>query len=92
MAMVMVIWGAEAVAIITVGAEVTGITMDGRAADITDGIEAGALKAATGLFLTPGGPIWRPRGSRRRENDGVLRRSPFVHFVHLLRNEIPVSA
>jgi hypothetical protein len=38
--MVTDIWGAEVVAIITVGAEATGITMDGHAADIAAGAKS----------------------------------------------------
>jgi hypothetical protein len=41
MATVTDIWGVEVVAIITVGAEAAGITMDGHVADIADGIEGG---------------------------------------------------
>ena len=41
MATVTDIWGGEVVAIITVGAEAAGITMDGHVADIADGIEGG---------------------------------------------------
>jgi len=41
MVMVTGIWGAEVVAIITVGAEAAVITMDGHVADIADGIEGG---------------------------------------------------
>ena len=37
-AVVTVIWDAEVVAIITVGAEAAGITMDGHAADTADGV------------------------------------------------------
>ena len=38
--MVTDIWGAEVVAIITVGAEAAGITMDGHAADIAAGVKS----------------------------------------------------
>jgi hypothetical protein len=38
MVMVMGIWGGEVAAIITVGAEAMGITMDGHVADISDSI------------------------------------------------------
>ena len=38
MVMVTVIWGVEAVAIIMVGAEAAGITMDGHVAGISDSI------------------------------------------------------
>jgi hypothetical protein len=50
MAMVTGIWGAEVVDIITVGAGAAGIIMDGRAADIADGIEGGNPQSGHRLF------------------------------------------
>jgi len=50
--MVTVIWGAEVGAIITVGAEAAGITMDGHAADIAAGAKSNPAIAVVALVTT----------------------------------------
>jgi hypothetical protein len=73
--MVTVIWGAEAVVIITVGAEVAGITMDGHAA----GIAAGAKSNPVICGGRPGGDH-RIAKSRVAMTVGATVSAPIIVF------------